>query len=93
MNKIISSKQWEEISHEVNELQDMLWHSAKMLSEYDLIVDRENYLTEDQKIRYKKECFDFHLADGWERLIKIREFLDKLGMPKSTDTAKKAAVG
>ncbi|NIP29285.1 MAG: hypothetical protein GTO02_02305 [Candidatus Dadabacteria bacterium] len=93
MNNAISSKEWEDLANEVYELQDMLWHSANMLSEYDLMVDRENYITEDQKIRYKKECFDFHLADGWGRLMKIRDTLAKLGMPKDIKETKKMATG
>ena len=82
MKTIVSLKEWEMIVDELNELQDMLWHSANRLSDYDLIQDSDNVVTEDQKFKYRKECFDFHLKDGWERLMKIRKALIKLGMPE-----------
>lgn len=78
----ISREEWEDIANEINELQDMLWHSANKLAKYDLMVDQLEHWTEDQKERYKKESFEFHIADGWKRLIKVKDALDKLGMPQ-----------
>lgn len=74
--------EWEIVANEVNELQDMLWHSAKKLAKYDLMVDQLPHWTEDQKERYVKESYEFHLADGWKRMEKIKNLLDELGMPE-----------
>jgi len=78
----LNKEEWELVANEVNELQDMLWHSAKKLSKYDLMIDQLDHWTEDQKERYVKESYEFHLADGWKRLEKIKNLLDKVGMPK-----------
>lgn len=78
----LKREDWEDIANEINELQDMLWHSAKKLAKYDLMLDQLDHWTEDQKERYQKESFEFHLTDGWKRLLKIRDALDKLGMPE-----------
>lgn len=82
MNNNLSLEEWETVANEVNELQDMLWHSANKLAKYDLYVDQLDHWTEDQKERYKKESFEFHITDGWKRLMKLKDLLDKLGMPK-----------
>ena len=78
----ISREEWEEVANEINELQDMLWHSANKLAKYDLMLDQLAHWTEDQKERYKKESFEFHITDGWKRLMNIKEALEKLGMPQ-----------
>ena len=75
-------QEWGIVANEVNELQDMLWHSAMKLAKYDLMVDQLPHWTEDQKERYVKESYEFHLADGWKRIEKIKNLLDKLGMPE-----------
>lgn len=82
MNNNLSLEEWETVANEVNELQDMLWHSANKLAKYDLYVDQLDHWTEDQKERYKKESFEFHITDGWKRLMKLKDLLDKLGMPQ-----------
>ena len=82
MNNNLSLEEWESVANEVNELQDMLWHSANKLAKYDLYVDQLDHWTEDQKERYKKESFEFHITDGWKRLMKLKDALDKLGMPQ-----------
>lgn len=92
MKNFVSLKEWEDISNEVNELQDMLWHCANRLSDYDLIQGADDFITEDQKFKYRKECFDFHLNDGWHRLMKIKKALIKLGMPEHLRSSKKANV-
>ena len=82
----LSREEWEIITNEINELQDMLWHSANKLAKYDLMVDQLAHWTEDQKERYVKESYEFHLADGWKRLEKIKNLLYKVEIPEDIET-------
>ena len=78
----LDREEWEIVANEINELQDMLWHSAKKLAKYDLMLDEMDHWTEDQKERYIKDSYEFHIADGWKRLEKIKNMISRLGMPE-----------
>ena len=78
----LDREEWETVANEINELQDMLWHSANKLAKYDLMLDEMEHWTEDQKERSVKESYEFHIADGWKRLEKIKNIISRLGMPE-----------
>ena len=85
MNSNLNRQEWEKVAHEIEELQDMLWHSARNLSKFDLYEEKEADWTDDQCERYMNESYEFHLEDGWKRLQFIKQTLKKLGMPQDIE--------
>jgi len=76
MRKELTEDQWGFLNHEVNQLLGCLWYLARIK-----VYKKAKEYTGEESERVQHETFEITRMEGWDRLIKIKRYLQKLELP------------
>jgi len=82
MRKELTNREWLDLNYEVGSLLDCLWKHAEQRAKgiSNATAKAENMSDEDKSV-LQENAFDMMRMDGWDRLVKIKWYIQKLGLP------------